>query len=193
MARATPVSAPWMGGFMRGALMRRLVWCLRRRAIKRLELQVKQYLADHDVAAVVLALEKLQRDYQWPFQAESLLFKRDQRPLDVEQTLYLLDAMRTSDWLLGHQRFYAGIAYAYAAIRNDDQDRLKIIRPWVIEKVSLSKLCLLGDVFCRTVLRKVIEEMTLLWLQSENQIYLFWSHSTCAGSLRMCCFVVHQI
>ena len=65
MARALPVSASWMEGLMRGALIRRLAWCFGRRAIKRLESQVKQCLDDQDVAKAVLALEKLQRDYQY--------------------------------------------------------------------------------------------------------------------------------
>ncbi len=124
---------------MRGALNRRLVWRLSRRAIKRLESQVKQCLDDQDVAKAVLALEKLQLDYQWPFKAESLLFRRDQRPLDIEQTLHLLDAMRASDGLLEHQQFYAGIAYVYAAIRIGDQDRLKVIRPWLVDVAKLNQ------------------------------------------------------
>ena len=139
MARASPVSALWMGILMQRALIRRLVWRLRRRPIKRLELQVKKHLADQDAPAAVLALEKLQRDYQWPFQAESLLFKRDRRPWDMEQTLHLLDAMRVSDGLLEHQQFYAGIAYAYAAIRTGDQDRLKVIRPWLVDVAKLNQ------------------------------------------------------
>lgn len=124
---------------MRGALIRRLAWCFGRRAIKRLESQVKQCLDDQDVEKAVLALEKLQRDYQWPFKAESLLFRRDRRPLDMEQTLHLLDAMRASDELLEHQQFYAGIAYAYAAIRKGDQDRLKVIRPWLVDVAKLNQ------------------------------------------------------
>ena len=139
MARALPVSASWMEGLMRGALIRRLAWCFSRRAIKRLESQVKQCLDDQDVAKAVLALEKLQRDYQWPFKAESLLFRRDRRPLDMEQTLHLLDAMRASDELLEHQQFYAGIAYTYAAIRKGDQDRLKVIRPWLVDVAKLNQ------------------------------------------------------
>ena len=124
---------------MQRALIRRLVWHLRRRPIKRLELQVKKHLADQDVAAAVLVLEKLQRDYQWPFQAESLLFKRDRRPWDMEQTLHLLDAMRVSDGLLEHQRFYAGIALVYAALRKDDQHRLRMIRPWLVDVARLNQ------------------------------------------------------
>ena len=139
MARALLVSASWMEGLMRGALIRRLAWCFGRRAIKRLESQVKQCLDDQDVAKAVLALEKLQRDYQWPFKAESLLFRRDRRPLDMEQTLHLPDAMRASDELLEHQQFYAGIAYAYAAIRKGDQDRLKVIRPWLVDVAKLNQ------------------------------------------------------
>ena len=139
MAHGQPASAPWMGILMQRALIRRLVWYLRRRPIKRLELQVKKHLFDQDVAAVVLALEKLQRDYQWPFQAESLLFKRNQRPLDIEQTLRLLDAMRMADGLLAHQRFYAGIAFVYAAIRKDDQHRLRVIRPWLVDVARLNQ------------------------------------------------------
>lgn len=139
MARALLVSASWMEGLMRGALIRRLAWCFSRRAIKRLESQVKQCLDDQDVAKAVLALEKLQRDYQWPFKAESLLFRRDRRPWGMEQTLHLLDAMRVSDGLLEHQQFYAGIAYAYAAIRKGDQDRLKVIRPWLVDVAKLNQ------------------------------------------------------
>lgn len=124
---------------MQGVLFRRFVWCLRWRQIQRLELQVKKHLADQEIPAVVTALEELQRDYQWPFQAESLLFRREARSMDVEQTLSLLDALRASDGLLRHQRFYAGIAFAYAAIRKDDQDRLRMIRPWLVDVACLNQ------------------------------------------------------
>ena len=134
-----PVSAQRIGVLMQGALIRRFVWCLRRSQIQRLELQVKKHLADQEIAEVVTALEELQRDYQWPFQAESLLFKREARLMDIEQTLGLLDALRVSDGLLRHQRFYAGIAFAYAAILKDDQDRLRMIRPWLVDVASLNR------------------------------------------------------
>ena len=134
-----PVSVQRIGVLRQAALIRRFVWCLRRRQIQRLELQVKKHLADQEIVFAVKALEELQRNYQWPFQAESLLFKREARQMEIEQTLGFLDALRVSDGVLRHQRFYAGIAFAYAAIQKDDQDRLRMIRPWLIDVASLNQ------------------------------------------------------
>ena len=82
-------------------------------------------------------LELQQGLYDWPFQVEVLLFKRSRRPDSLPLTLALLERLQAAPGLRPHQRFYAGIALAYAALQADDNRRLQELRPWLEAVASL--------------------------------------------------------
>ena len=82
-------------------------------------------------------LEEQQGLYDWPFQVEELLFKRARRPDSLPLTLALLERLQAAPGLRPHQRVYAGIALAYAALQADDTRRLQELRPWLEVVASL--------------------------------------------------------
>lgn len=82
-------------------------------------------------------LEEQQNRYDWPFQVEDLLFKRSLRPASLPLTLELLERLQAAPGIRPHQRFYAGIALAYAALQADDTRRLLELRPWLESVASL--------------------------------------------------------
>ena len=77
--------------------------------------------------------------YDWPFQVEALLFKRSRRPDSLPLTLALLERLQAAPGLRPHQRVYAGIALAYAALQADDTRRLQELRPWLESVASLGR------------------------------------------------------
>ena len=85
-------------------------------------------------------LEEQQGLYDWPFQVEELLFKRSRRPDSLSLTLALLERLQAAPGLRPHQRVYAGIALAYAALQADDTLRLQELRPWLESVASLGRV-----------------------------------------------------
>ena len=80
------------------------------------------------------------QSYQWPFQIERLLFKRDSRPESLSVTLELLECLWRSQSLLPHQSFYAGIAMAHSALLAGDDVKLSELRPWLESAAALDVL-----------------------------------------------------
>lgn len=113
----------------------RWFWC--RGALKRLEQRVIDDLAAGDCHAAIAGLERQLQNYDWPFQAESLLFKRKTRPQDPIVALDLLEAMQASCVLRSHHCFYAGIAAAYSALALEQESRLPRLAGWLHQQACL--------------------------------------------------------
>ena len=106
-------------------------WWWHRRRITQLQEHVQRALQAGAIEEAVGMLELQQGLYDWPFQVEALLFKRSRRPDSLPLTLALLERLQAAPGLRPHQRFYAGIALAYAALQADDTRRLQELRPWL--------------------------------------------------------------
>ena len=115
-------------------------WWWNRDRINQLQDDVWLALSDGQTAIAVVLLEEQLQSYQWPFQIERLLFKRDSRPESLSATLELLDRLWRSQLLLVHQRFYAGIAMAHSALLAGDAERLSELRPWLESAAALDVL-----------------------------------------------------
>ena len=112
-------------------------WWWHRRRITQLQEHVQRALQAGAIEEAVGMLELQQGLYDWPFQVEALLFKRSRRPDSLLLTLALLERLQAAPGLRPHQRFYAGIALAYAALQADDTRRLQELRPWLEAVASL--------------------------------------------------------
>ena len=112
-------------------------WWWHRRRITQLQEHVQRALQAGAIEEAVGMLELQQGLYDWPFQVEALLFKRSRRPDSLPLTLALLERLQAAPGLRPHQRFYAGIALAYAALKADDSRRLQELRPWLEAVASL--------------------------------------------------------
>ena len=112
-------------------------WWWHRRRITQLQEHVQRALQAGAIEEAVGMLELQQGLYDWPFQVEALLFKRSRRPDSLPLTLALLECLQAAPGLRLHQRFYAGIALAYAALQADDTRRLQELRPWLEAVASL--------------------------------------------------------
>ena len=112
-------------------------WWWHRRRITQLQEHVQRALQAGAIEEAVGMLELQQGLYDWPFQVEALLFKRSRRPDSLPLTLALLERLQAAPGLRPHQRFYAGIALAYAALQADDTRRLQELRPWLEAVASL--------------------------------------------------------
>ena len=112
-------------------------WWWHRRRITQLQEHVQRALQAGAIEEAVGMLELQQGLYDWPFQVEALLFKRSRRPDSLPLTLALLERLQAAPGLRPHQRFYAGIALAYAALQADDIRRLQELRPWLEAVASL--------------------------------------------------------
>ena len=112
-------------------------WWWHRRRITQLQEHVQRALQAGAIEEAVGMLELQQGLYDWPFQVEALLFKRSRRPDFLPLTLALLERLQAAPGLRPHQRFYAGIALAYAALQADDTRRLQELRPWLEAVASL--------------------------------------------------------
>ena len=112
-------------------------WWWHRRRITQLQEHVQRALQAGAIEEAVGMLELQQGLYDWPFQVEALLFKRSRRPDSLPLTLALLERLQAAPGLRLHQRFYAGIALAYAALQADDTRRLQELRPWLEAVASL--------------------------------------------------------
>ena len=112
-------------------------WWWHRRRITQLQEHVQRALQAGAIEEAVGMLELQQGLYDWPFQVEALLFKRSHRPDSLPLTLALLERLQAAPGLRPHQRFYAGIALAYAALQADDTRRLQELRPWLEAVASL--------------------------------------------------------
>ena len=112
-------------------------WWWHRRHITQLQEHVQGALQAGAIEEAVGMLELQQGLYDWPFQVEALLFKRSRRPDSLPLTLALLERLQAAPGLRPHQRFYAGIALAYAALQADDTRRLQELRPWLEAVASL--------------------------------------------------------
>ena len=112
-------------------------WWWHRRCITQLQEHVQRALQAGAIEEAVGMLELQQGLYDWPFQVEALLFKRSRRPDSLPLTLALLERLQAAPGLRPHQRFYAGIALAYAALQADDTRRLQELRPWLEAVASL--------------------------------------------------------
>ena len=112
-------------------------WWWHRRRITQLQEHVQRALQAGAIEEAVGVLELQQGLYDWPFQVEALLFKRSRRPDSLPLTLALLERLQAAPGLRPHQRFYAGIALAYAALQADDTRRLQELRPWLEAVASL--------------------------------------------------------
>ena len=112
-------------------------WWWHRRRITQLQEHVQRALQAGAIEEAVGMLELQQGLYDWPFQVEALLFKRSRRPDSLPLTLALLERLQAAPGLRPHQRFYAGIALAYAALQADDNRRLQELRPWLEAVASL--------------------------------------------------------
>ena len=112
-------------------------WWWHRRRITQLQEHVQRALQAGAIEEAVGMLELQQGLYDWPFQVEALLFKRSRRPASLPLTLALLERLQAAPGLRPHQRFYAGIALAYAALQADDTRRLQELRPWLEAVASL--------------------------------------------------------
>ena len=112
-------------------------WWWHRRRITQLQEHVQRALQAGAIEEAVGILELQQGLYDWPFQVEALLFKRSRRPDSLPLTLALLERLQAAPGLRPHQRFYAGIALAYAALQADDTRRLQELRPWLEAVASL--------------------------------------------------------
>ena len=88
--------------------------------IAQLQDHVQRALQAGAIEEAVGMLEEQQGLYDWPFQVEELLFKRSRRPDSLSLTLALLERLQAAPGLRPHQRVYAGIALAYAALQADD-------------------------------------------------------------------------
>ena len=117
--------------------LQRWGWWWHRRSIARLQDRVQRALQTGAIEEAVGGLEDQQDLYDWPFQVEELLFKRSRRPASLPQTLALLERLQAAQGLRPHQRVYAGIALAYAALQADDTRRLQQLRPWLESVASL--------------------------------------------------------
>ena len=115
-------------------------WWWNRDRINQLQDDVWLALRDGQIAIAVLLLEEQLQSFQWPFQIESLLFKRDSRPESLSVTLELLECLWRSKLLLAHQSFYAGIAMAHSALLAGDDVRLGVLRPWLESAAALDVL-----------------------------------------------------
>ena len=112
-------------------------WWWHRRRITQLQEHVQRALQAGAIEEAVGMLELQQGLYDWPFQVEALLFKRSRRPDSLPLNLALLERLQAAPGLRPHQRFYAGIALAYAALQADDTRRLQELRPWLEAVASL--------------------------------------------------------
>ena len=112
-------------------------WWWHRRRITQLQEHVQRALQAGAIEEAVGMLELQQGLYDWPFQVEALLFKRSRRPDSLSLTLALLERLQAAPGLRPHQRVYAGIALAYAALQADDTLRLQELRPWLEAVASL--------------------------------------------------------
>ena len=112
-------------------------WWWYRRRIAQLQDHVQRALQAGAIEEAVGMLEEQQGLYDWPFQVEELLFKRSRRPDSLSLTLALLERLQAAPGLRPHQRVYAGIALAYAALQADDIRRLQELRPWLESVASL--------------------------------------------------------
>ena len=112
-------------------------WWWHRRRITQLQEHVQRALQAGAIEEAVGMLELQQGLYDWPFQVEALLFKRSRRPDSLSLTLALLERLQAAPGLRPHQRVYAGIALAYAALQADDTLRLQELRPWLESVASL--------------------------------------------------------
>ena len=115
-------------------------WWWHRRSIAQLQDHVQRALQAGAIEDAVGMLELQQGLYDWPFQVEALLFKRSLRPDSLPLTLALLERLQAAPGLRPHQRFYAGIALAYAALQADDTRRLQELRPWLESVASLGRV-----------------------------------------------------
>ena len=114
-------------------------WWWHRRHITQLQEHVQRALQAGAIEEAVGMLELQQGLYDWPFQVEALLFKRSRRPDSLSLTLALLERLQAAPGLRPHQRVYAGIALAYAALQADDIRRLQELRPWLESVASLRR------------------------------------------------------
>ena len=114
-------------------------WWWHRRRITQLQEHVQRALQAGAIEEAVGMLELQQGLYDWPFQVEALLFKRSRRPDSLPLTLALLERLQAAPGLRPHQRVYAGIALAYAALQADDIRRLQELRPWLESAASLRR------------------------------------------------------
>ena len=114
-------------------------WWWHRRRITQLQEHVQRALQAGAIEEAVGMLELQQGLYDWPFQVEALLFKRSRRPDSLPLTLALLERLQAAPGLRPHQRVYAGIALAYAALLADDTRRLQELRPWLESVASLGR------------------------------------------------------
>ena len=114
-------------------------WWWYRRHIALLQDHVQRALQAGAIEEAVGMLEEQQGLYDWPFQVEELLFKRSRRPDSLSLTLALLERLQAAPGLRPHQRVYAGIALAYAALQADDTLRLQELRPWLESVASLGR------------------------------------------------------
>ena len=112
-------------------------WWWNRDRINQLQNDVWLALRDGQIAIAVVLLEEQLQSYKWPFQIESLLFKRDSRPKTLSVTLELLECLWRSQFLLAHQSFYAGIAMTHSALLAGDDVRLGELRPWLESAAAL--------------------------------------------------------
>ena len=126
----------WIGQRCR----QRLRWWWYRRRIAQLQDHVQRALQAGAIEEAVGMLEQQQGLYDWPFQVEELLFKRSRRPDSLSLTLALLERLQAAPGLRPHQRVYAGIALAYAALQADDTLRLQELRPWLESVASLGRV-----------------------------------------------------
>lgn len=117
--------------------LKRLRWWWHRRSIAQLQDRVQRALQAGAIEDAVGCLEEQQSRYDWPFQVEELLFKRSLRPSSPLLTLALLERLQAATGIRSHQRIYAGIALAYAALQADDTRRLQQLRPWLESVASL--------------------------------------------------------
>jgi hypothetical protein len=115
-------------------------WWWYRRRIAQLQDHVQRALQAGAIEEAVGMLELQQGLYDWPFQVEALLFKRSRRPDSLSLTLALLERLQAAPGLRPHQRVYAGIALAYAALQADDTLRLQELRPWLESVASLGRV-----------------------------------------------------
>ncbi len=115
-------------------------WWWNRDRINQLQDDVCLALRDGKIATAVVLLEEQLQSYRWPFQVESLLFKRDSRPESLSVTLELLECLWRSQFLLPHQSFYAGIAMAHSALLAGDDVKLAELRPWLESAAALDVL-----------------------------------------------------
>ncbi len=117
--------------------LKRWRWWWHRRRILQLQDSAQRALQAGAIDEAVGWLEEQQNRYDWPFQVEDLLFKRSRRPASLQLTLALLERLQAAPGIRPHQRVYAGIALAYAALKADDTRRLQELRPWLESVASL--------------------------------------------------------